>query len=515
MTTSTRRAFLGGVGSSMLAVGLGSPLGARGALALALPGRRLDKLDFGPLEPLAALMQETPPGKLQRILIQKIRQGTELRTLVSAGALANARSFGGHDYTGYHCQMALMPAWEMSRQLPGEQRALPVLKVLYRNAARIQEKGGRGREALQALPEPAAATREESVARLRRAYLDRDVARAEGAFAELSRGGAAEAYADLQGILRENLDVHRVVLAWRAWEVLQLTGEEHARTLLRQSVRFCIDAEESRLRHGRPEPVLRALLPELLERHGLAGGEPEPRTVSDEEIEELSLVVLCCPRAEAAEAVARALASGMSLHDAGEALTVAANQLLLHDPGRQRNATPEKPLGSVHGASVGVHASDAARAWRNIAAVSSRGDAVASLIAGAYHTAGQTEHVGEKPFPYAECYGDVQKESAETMLEQLRAAVEAGDQKLASAVADCYGELGCPPRPLFQLLLEYALSEDGALHAEKYYRTACEDFDGGRAAFRWRHAIALARVTASQYGHPAPGYAEARELLAV
>ena len=117
--------------------------------------------------------------------------------------------------------------------------------------------------------------------------------------------------------------------------------------------------------------------------------------------------------------------------------------------------------------------------------------------------------------PYAECYGDVQKESAETMLEQLRAAVEAGDQKLASAVADCYGELGCPPRPLFQLLLEYALSEDGALHAEKYYRTACEDFDGGRAAFRWRHAIALARVTASQYGHPAPGYAEARELLAV
>jgi len=68
---------------------------------------------------------------------------------------------------------------------------------------------------------------------------------------------------------------------------------------------------------------------------------------------------------------------------------------------------------------------------------------------------------------------------------------------------------------VFDLLLRYAISEDGALHAEKYYRTATEEFATMRAAFRWRQLAALARVTASEYGHPAPGYEEARRLLKV
>jgi hypothetical protein len=77
----------------------------------------------------------------------------------------------------------------------------------------------------------------------------------------------------------------------------------------------------------------------------------------------------------------------------------------------------------------------------------------------------------------------------------------------------CYGQLGHDPRPVFDLLLRYAVSEDGALHAEKFYRTCAEEFAGTRPAFRWRHLVALARVTASEYGRPAPGVAEARELL--
>ena len=68
---------------------------------------------------------------------------------------------------------------------------------------------------------------------------------------------------------------------------------------------------------------------------------------------------------------------------------------------------------------------------------------------------------------------------------------------------------------LFDLLLRYAISEDGALHAEKYYRTVSEEFASSRPAFRWRQLAALARVTASEHGWPAPGYAEARSLLKV
>ena len=44
--------------------------------------------------------------------------------------------------------MALAPAYHMARELPEDRRALPVLKVLYRNTNRIQEHGGRASEVL-------------------------------------------------------------------------------------------------------------------------------------------------------------------------------------------------------------------------------------------------------------------------------------------------------------------------------------------------------------------------------
>ena len=68
-------------------------------------------------------------------------------------------------------------------------------------------------------------------------------------------------------------------------------------------------------------------------------------------------------------------------------------------------------------------------------------------------------------------------------------------------------------KEVFALFRGYATSEDGALHAEKYYGTATDEFARARAAFKWRQLIALARVTASAYGYAAPGHKEACEVL--
>ena len=95
----------------------------------------------------------------------------------------------------------------------------------------------------------------------------------------------------------------------------------------------------------------------------------------------------------------------------------------------------------------------------------------------------------------------------------IAGAVREKDQSRASAVAHRYGGLGHDPRPVFDLLLGHAVSQDGALHAEKYYRTVSEEFASTRPAFRWRQLVALARVTASEYGFPAPGYEEATRIL--
>ncbi len=259
---------------------------------------------------------------------------------------------------------------------------------------------------------------------------------------------------------------------------------------------------------------LREVLPKLLDTKGLLGSAASPREADDAWIERLSHTIYSAPRHQAAEAVALALAEGFSTEAVGEAISLAANQLVLHDSGRKKEEVG-KPRGSVHGASVGVHASDAANAWRNIARVSNRRNTVASLIVGAYHTAGQSGGLNAQPYPFAEHREKVAGVAANALVPEAESAIKAKDQARACALIHRYGELDRPARPVFDMLLKYAISEDGALHAEKYYRTVTEEFAATRQAYRWSHLAGLARVTASEYGYPAPGVAEARGLLGV
>src|SRR5262249_18512698 len=147
-TKRNRRAFLADVGKGMLLAGVGPALAADLGLATAWAGEGAGRLSFGDREPLVALMQQTPADKLLPLLADKLKGGTDLTSLVAAAALANARSFGGEDYDGYHAFMALAPSIQMARELPEERRALPVFKVLYRNTNRIQNFGGGKREVL-------------------------------------------------------------------------------------------------------------------------------------------------------------------------------------------------------------------------------------------------------------------------------------------------------------------------------------------------------------------------------
>src|SRR5207247_11186214 len=89
------------------------------------------------------------------------------------------------------------------------------------------------------------------------------------------------------------------------------------------------------------------------------------------------------------------------------------------------------------------------------------------------------------------------------------------DQARACAVTARLLEQGSPPRAVLDLLLRFAVSEDGALHAEKYFRTASLEFSESRPAFASLHLVALARVTASEFGRRAAGYEEACRLLGV
>ena len=343
-----------------------------------------------------------------------------------------------------------------------------------------------------------------------------DLEGAEAQFAAIAKGPASEAFNQLQYIVEDEINVHRVVLAWRAWAMLDLAGEQNGHTLFRQSVRFCVDSEREKRDHQHPTPEVREVLPRLLDEHRLLSKAPGTRKADDAWVEQLAQAIASGSREQAAGAAAAALAEGMEPDAVGEAISMAANLLVLHDPGRlEKNSTPQKPPGCVHGDSVGVHASDAANAWRNIARVSNRRNTYASLIVGAFHTAGQSSQITKDPYPYARLLDEISSQDASALLRQAEEAIHSKDQARACAVVDRYGQLKLPERPVFDLLLKYAISEDGALHAEKYYSTVAEEFATTRPAFRWRQLVALARVTASEYGYPAPGVREACELLQV
>ena len=116
----------------------------------------------------------------------------------------------------------------------------------------------------------------------------------------------------------------------------------------------------------------------------------------------------------------------------------------------------------------------------------------------------------------AAIYLDGGLEAARTfLLRELDEAIRAKDQYRAMAIATRYAEVGGESRPIFDTLLHFATSEDGALHAEKYYRTVQEEFHHTRSLFQWRQVIALARVTASEFGSQSPGYTQAKDLFKI
>jgi hypothetical protein len=261
------------------------------------------------------------------------------------------------------------------------------------------------------------------------------------------------------------------------------------------------------------EPKIRTALPRIIAEHKIAGAEFGTRRADDAWIENLARVLFAGSASEGAGAVAEAIAAGFHQDDVGEALSLASTRLILHDPGRSRDEGGKRK-GTVHGASVGVHASDAAHAWRCIARVVDKENAIASLVAAGWHTAGQAGRMTPEPAQAASRDAAAKVEGT-AILGALDESVRAGDQGLATALVERLGDSGADPDAVIARLLPHYLAADGALHHEKYFATQVDVVRWSRPAFRFGHLVALARVAASGAGVPAPGLAEARSLLGV
>jgi hypothetical protein len=504
-----RRSFPREVTEGMLIAGLGTVAIDAGLAAAPVdgPGPATD----ADLERLVDLLRESPPDKVIGRVVERLHAGLTLPRLTAAAALANARAFGGEDYIGFHTLMALRPALEMADRLPATEKPLPLLKVIHRNSVNLHTTGACSKAALEPV---AAATSADPKGALRAAVRRGDRGEAERAFEQAAGGGFDSAWDAVLSEVEESAEVHRVVLAYRARDLVDLVGSAHARTMLRQSVRYCVRNEP--WSKDRRCSGLRGELAGLLDRHRLGDSTKSAVRAEPRWIAELGRTLLQSEPKAAAEAVAMALAEGFDLDDVGSAISLVGTELVLRDLGRSaKDARPGKQPGSVHGDSIGVHASDSIHAWRGIARVAPRRHAMACLILAGYQAAlDAVERDGALPTRSRRwTAAESDRVDPAKALGELPAAIRAGDQNRAMALTHAHLANGLDADPLVNRLLGFAISEDGALHAEKYFATAVSDHRRQRPEFRNDSLVALARVTASMHGNPAPGVAEARERL--
>jgi hypothetical protein len=514
MTPKNRRVFLTDVGKGMLAAGVGVSLANDLGFSTAFAEQGSDAIPLGEHESLVELMRSTPANKLQPLLAQKVLIGTtDLKKLTAAAALANAVTFGGCDYVGFHTAMAMLPGLAMSKMLVGNRQALPVLKVLYRNAQQIQSVGGASKTELHALHAAEHLAVGDVGVEIRDACRKVEVGRAERLLASAGNS-PLDLFNALQPAVQDDLNVHRFVFAHRTYGLVGLLGKEYAYSLLRQCVRLCADHERNRIQHKNAASPIRVLLPKLLDQYKLVGKSLGRRDPGDAAVDELSQIVYYGPRDRAAEAVAAALADGVEPEVVGEAISLASNLYVLRQgPDKWR----------THGDAAGVHSSDATNAWRNMVRVADQRFVASGLIVAAYHAGILSPPFKTPAYPTDEHRGLVKARDSKGLLSEAEDAIRHNDQGRAAAAIQIYGEQGYAVGPVFSLMLKYAVSEDGRLHGEKFYHTVTEEFQTIRPAFRWRQVVALARVTASAYGYNredkhgfrAAGYEDACRLLGV
>src|SRR5437762_975234 len=280
-----RREFLQEVSGGMLAVLVGSGLAAE--LGLAAEDNKEGKAKTPTdLARLSQIIQQTATKDLLPALHTELKNGVSLKALIAAGALANARAFGGQDYNGFHSFMALCPSYAMAMALPAKERPLPILKVLYRTSTHIHGARCAHEDHLVKVEPIKLDERTSPAEQMRQAARARKLAQAEQIFTSLP-GTAEQTYDDVQLMIQDDLNVHRVVLAWRAWEVLDFIGKDHARDMLRQTVRFCSDPRQS----GRSPHPIQTVLPRLLGEYKLLAARPGSKQVGDGWVEKVARTV--------------------------------------------------------------------------------------------------------------------------------------------------------------------------------------------------------------------------------
>jgi hypothetical protein len=293
------------------------------------------------IEPLVRLIEDSPREDFVRTICKTIGDGREPDEVLLASGLAVVRSCDippVHHGGSVHPFCGLYPARQLNRRLHGVQSLLPVVQHAVLANQHIHHDTA-GPFILPEERQPTRTLDEESAVQQLRYHIDNGESyECEALLLQLLRIAPAKRVWQIlldTGIAKNEFDDHLVLMPVYAWRVLDPFGWGHAPYFLRAVIRFV-----TRL----PAPPGETTADELIRAHALDPEEIGCRVAADETAA-ISRVSAEIGNADAilpmADILARALADGLSLDGAGEALSVGASHLLL----RSRSLDA---LGDVH-----------------------------------------------------------------------------------------------------------------------------------------------------------------------
>ncbi len=472
------------------------------------------------IEPLVQFVEETDPGRILEETLARLRGGLSIKRLLTASALAVTRSSDlppGHHGGPLHPLVGIHAIRHTVERVSGEPRFLPILQHVALSNKHIHHPG----MGPYVLPEfdPVDAGGVEATKRAFFAAVDRGLYNAaDHHFLWLWNNIPPVEALDLLltvAIPKNALDDHYFIFPVFTWRALEWLGHEYLPVLMRPAVRYVARF---------PTPPAVPEIDALLDEHGLLERPLRPRTGADE-TSAVGRLGEAIGRSDAYAQIpamlASALADGLSLEGAGEALSIGAASLFLR---------------SLTGNPMDVHLHTGVNLRRyllKLDGLSLRNRLRALLL---WHTGPEvrsTQHRMEPaPQPRPEAVAALPHRTQAELLEAITESVytqpptdwsKVTNLGLMRAVpevkgtinlAQQYADLGYDAATLIGRLAEIACHDNFTeTHAFKHHQATVEEFHATRSPWRWRHLVGAAQAAAISYGKNMDLYEEAIELL--
>jgi hypothetical protein len=472
------------------------------------------------IEPLVQFIEDTPPSEILDRTLDKLRSGVPTKTMLTASALAVVRSTDlppGHHGGPLHPLVGLHALTQLIGRLEGEERFVPVLQHVALSNKHIHHPAMGPYALMEFEPEDAGgveATKAAFLAACNRGESNKADHLFLWLWDNMPRIEALDLLLSV-AIPKNIVDDHYFAFPGYTWRAIESLGDEYLPILMRPTVRYA-----SRF------PVAPAILEieDVIEQYQLMTCVTRQQSGDDETaaIGELGEAMgLLDTFAELPGLIGKALADGLSLEGAGEALSIGAAGLFLR---------------SLGGNPMDVHLHTSANLRRYLLKFDGISLRNKLLLLLTWHSGPEIRSTQYRlqpaPQPDPAAVAALPPRTQEALLDEITQSIynqpptdwskvsNLGQMRAVPEVrhtcnlAQQYVDCRYDPQAFMKRLAEIVCHDNFTeMHAFKHHQAIVEEFYATREPWRWMHLVCGAQAAAISFGKNMAVYEEAIELF--